>query len=221
VVALPTDTPAPTPTLPPPPADPFDLFNPYVFVDTSDGTVLEKSDQVELDGKAPNEALLTVSSPPVISGTNILPVVTLGYTDTVASIEVLAYDAPTQKWQVKYQTPAPGVPGRAAPLPASAQGHNPLKMDPPLPVLQLRTETTPTVGSSVPVINLRLYGWKDGTAHPLPMRPAGAASDQDALFVGSDAQLIDVDGDGRAEVVVENGTATTIWKWDGARFVPR
>ena len=41
------------------------------------------------------------------------------------------------------------------------------------------------------------------------------------VTAAGNVQLIDIDDDGRAEVVVDDAGKTTIWKWDGTRFVPR
>jgi hypothetical protein len=160
--------------------------------------------------------------PPVFTGTNTAPFATLLYTDTLSGLAVVQYDASAAQWKLIAQTDTHAAPGVAAPLPAAAQGRNLLHTEPPLPVLQLRTALTPTVGSSVPVIALHLFGWQDGKATPLHMRPAGATSDVDAVFTGAvDAQLLDMDNDGGAEVIVDDAGKTTIWKWDGARFAPR
>ncbi|HUS16791.1 MAG TPA: hypothetical protein VM536_17485 [Chloroflexia bacterium] len=211
-----------TPGSTPAPIDPYSVYSPLALIDVSAGVVVVKSDLINLDGTDPKEALLTVSAPPTVSATGAVPLVTLPYTNTRSALAVAGYDAAAQKWQVLNRLPGQGVAGRAAPLPAAAQGGNPLGATPPLPVIQLRTETTPTLASGVPTINLHLYTWRDGALHPLAMRRAGAATDEDAVFTGAaDAQLLDVDGDGRAEVLVDAADKTTIWQWDGTRFVPR
>ena len=52
--------------------------------------------------------------------------------------------------------------------------------------------------------------------------PPGTNSSSNAVFTGAvDAQLLDIDNDGVAEVLVDDAGKTTIWKWDGARFAPR
>jgi len=216
-VPAPAETPGPSPT-----PDIYRQLSPLNYVAVDSGQVLVKEDLIDLDGKEPKEALLTISGMPIISGANVLPPASLPYTATLSGLQVLSYDAGSSQWQVKWRSSNQGLPGRAAPLPAGAQGQNLLAMDPPLPILQLRTETTPTVGSALPAITLRLYGWQNGTAHPLPMRPAGATADEDAVFTAAaNVELIDIDQDKRAEVVADDGVKTTIWKWDGARFVPR
>ncbi|HMA33958.1 MAG TPA: hypothetical protein VKY74_05695 [Chloroflexia bacterium] len=223
----PSPTPAgagatPSPTANPTPSDPYSLLDPLSFFDPSTGVELVKADLVDLDGQEPKKVLLTINAPPLISGTNVVPLANLSYTNTMATLAVLGYDTTAHKWQILNHTPDPGIPGRAAPLPASSQGQNLLRMNPALPILQLRTATTPTLGSGVPSITLSLYSWQDGTIRPLHKRPAGAAADEDARFTGAaDVQLVDIDNDGRAEVVVDDGKATTIWKWDGTRFIPR
>jgi hypothetical protein len=218
-----TAAPAPAETAGPSPTpDIYRQLSPLNYVAVNSGQVLVKEDLIDLDGKEPKEALLTISGTPIISGANTLPAANLPYTATLSGLQVLAYDAGAGQWQVKWRSSNQGLPGRAAPLPTSAQGQNLLAMDPPLPVLQLRTETTPTVGSTLPTITLRLYGWQNGTAQPLHMRPAGAGADEDAVFsAAANVELIDIDQDRRAEVVADDGVKTTIWKWDGARFVPR
>jgi hypothetical protein len=214
--------PAQTPSGAGTPADPYSVFDPLDFVSGQTEAVLVKADLLNLDGHEPKDALLTVSSVPGISSTNRIPFASLPVTATRSALAVVAFDTVSQTWKIRFHTPDPGVPGRAVALPGSVQGQNLLRTDPPTPILQLRTETTPTLGSALPVVNLYLYAWKNGTAQPLLMRPAGATADQAAVFQSNaDVQLIDIDNDGRAEVVVDDMTKTTIWKWDGTRFVPR
>jgi hypothetical protein len=211
-----------TPAATPAPIDPYSVYNPLALIDASSGVVVVKSDLVNLDGSDPKEALLTVSAPPAVSGTGAVPLVTLPYTNTRSALAVARYDPAGQAWHIINRLPGTGVAGRAAPLPASAQGGNPLGASPALPVIQLRTETTPTLGSGLPAINLHLYTWREGALQALPLRRAGATSDEDAVFTGAaGAQLLDLDGDGRAEVLVDDADKTTIWQWDGTRFVPR
>lgn len=211
---------AATPTSGPPP-DPYQLLDPLSGIDVTTGAVLVKEDLVDLDGQEPKRALLTISVPPVITDTTAPPLAHLPLTGTISGLTILAYSPVSQTWKLSYRTPAPGVPGRAMPLPAAAQGRNLLGTNPPTPILQLRTETA-TPGSTLPSVSLRLYAWRGGTVQPIPMRRPGAAADEDAVFTGAaDVQVVDLDNDGRAEVVVDEGTKTTIWKWDGARFVPR
>ncbi len=218
-----TPGPAGTPTrIPLTVADAYNLFDPLIFLADQGNAVLVKQDFVDLDGREPKEALLTVSSVPGITSTQQVPFATLPFTGTRSALAVAAFDVVSATWKIQYRTPGSGVPGRASPLPTSMQGANLLNTSPPTPILQLRTEITPTAGTTLPGVALRLYAWRNGTAAPLTMRPAGATSDQPAEFEGqSDVQLIDIDHDGRAEVVVDDATRTTIWKWDGTRFVPR
>jgi hypothetical protein len=150
-----------------------------------------------------------------------LPPAQLSLTDTHAALLVVGWDSTKNNWHILYQTPENAVPGRAVVLPAAAQGRNLLGASPALPVLQLRTESAAPATPSQITVTLRLYAWKDGTVKPLTMQPAGAAAG-DAVFSGSgDVRLLDIDNDGRAEVIVDDGAKTQIWKWDGNNFVPR
>jgi hypothetical protein len=215
-------TAAPAPTATSGPLDPYSLLDPLAFLSGQSNAILIKQDFVDLDGHDPPEVLLTVSSVPGITSTEQVPFATLPVTATRSSLAVAAFSAVSQTWTITAHIADPGVPGQAVPLPRELQGQNLLGTNPPTPILQLRTETTATVGSSLPSTTLYLYAWKDGAMHPLPMRPSGATADQDAVFTATaNVQLIDIDNDGRAEVVVDDGAKTTVWKWDGTRFVPR
>ncbi len=206
---------------PTPPANPLDVFNPLNYSNPSAGTVIVTSDLLDLAGKAPPDALITVNVPPVFTATDYLPPANLSLTATHAVLLVVGWDAAAVQWRVRYHTPDPGVPGRAVPLPTGVQGRNLLGTTPPTPILQLRTESAPPLGSSVPAVTLHLYRRQGDSVQPLAMRAAGATTDSEAVFTGSNVQLLDLDNDGRAEVVVDDGAQTRIWKWDGSRFVPR
>ncbi len=210
------------PLVPTPPANPLDVFNPLNFSNPNAGTEIVKTDLLDLDGKAPLDALITVNVPPVLTTTDYISPANLSLTDTHAALLVAGWDAVAVQWHLRYHTPDPGVPGRAVPLPSGVQGRNWLGTTPPTPILQLRTESAPAAGGSLPTTTLYLYRWQGNTVQPLPMRAAGATADSDAVFSGSgDVQLLDLDNDGHAEVVVDDGAQTHVWKWDGNRFVPR
>ncbi len=223
-VALPTVTLTQTlvPVVSTPPANPLDVFYPLNYSNPAAGTVIVKSDLLDLDGKAPLDALITVNVPPVFTATDYVPPANLSLTDTHAALLVVGWDAAAVQWQVRYHTPDPGVPGRAVPLPTGMQGRNLLGTTPPTPILQLRTESAPPAGGSLPLVTLYLYRWQNNTVQPLSMRAAGATADSDAVFSGNgDVQLMDLDNDGHAAVVVDDGAQTHVWKWDGNHFVPR
>ena len=210
------------PLVPTPPANPLDVFNPLNYSNPNAGTVIVKSDLLDLDGKAPLDAVITVNVPPVFTATDYIPPANLSLTDTHAALLVVGWDAVAVQWQVRYHTPDPGVPGRAVPLPTGVQGRNLLGTTPPTPILQLRTESAPPPGGSLPLVTLYLYRWQGNTVQPLSMRAADATADSPAVFSGSgDVQLMDLDNEGRAGVVVDDGAQTHVWKWDGNRFVPR
>ncbi len=214
-----TVTPGPAPTAP---IDPYGLLDSLSFLSGQSNAVLIKQDLIDLDGQEPQEVLLTVSSVPGITSTQQVPFATLPFTGTRSSLAVAAFDPGEKLWKIRAHLADPGVPGQAVPLPRAVQGQNLLHTDPPTPILQMRIALTATQGSALPGAMLYLYAWKDGALKPLPMRPLGATADQDAVFqAAGNVQLIDIDDDGRAEVVVDDAGKTTIWKWDGTRFVPR
>ena len=127
-VPTPVGTPGPSPT-----PDIYRQLSPLNYVAVDSGQVLVKEDLIDLDGKEPKEALLTISGTPIISGANVLPPANLPYTATLSGLQVLAYDAGSSQWQVKWRSSDKGLPGRAAPLPTGVQGQNLLAMNPPLP----------------------------------------------------------------------------------------
>ena len=98
----------------------------------SNGSVLVKEDLIDLDGKEPKEALLTISVPPVFTATNTAPFATLLYTDTLSGLAIVQYDATAAQWKLVARPTR--TPRRASRRPCRRRaGPDLLHMQPPLP----------------------------------------------------------------------------------------
>ena len=197
-----TATPRPTPTGAAP-SDPTSLLNALGFFPLT--TTLVKRDPVNLEGDNTPEMLYTLSGPG-LTITN----------ETNSALAVINYDPKYREWNLEWF--GDPVDGTASPLPAAnrADGYNGgdlLRNG--SHVLALRTTTHDRRA------HLYLYQWDTSKHQTVPLKmagPNGAATN--ARFDGDlDVNLVDVNGDGVYEVVIDNLNGVQTWKWDGSKYV--
>jgi hypothetical protein len=168
---------------------------------------LVKRDAIQMDGKGAPEVLFTVTVPTVITQ------------ETTSGINVASYDPVFREWNAIWRSDV--VSGTASPLPSAAPGQvdgfnggDLLRTG--APIMAVRSTTRD--GRA----HLYLWRWDSNkqTGERLKMAGAGGAETDAAFDADLDVNLVDLDGDGKYEVVADNVADVQVWKWDGARFAP-
>ncbi len=187
--------------------DPVSMLNVFQFFPPND--TLVSRDLLDLDGAGTGEVFFTISG-------SRFPITA----EVQSGLGVLSYDATYREWVPLWATPP--LTGTASPLPAAnrkeAGGYNGGNILGNVgPILAART--TSVDGRAY----LYLWRWDKAAKEGKPLKMAlDAGGEKDAVFSADlDANLADLDDDGVYEVVLDNLASVQIWRWDGARFVPR
>jgi hypothetical protein len=208
--ATPAGTPTPRPTPNGTAPDPFDLLN--VFGIAPAGNIVVKRDILPLDGKQPDNVLVT------LTGSHVEPSTSLTIENSSA-ISVMTYDPVYREWNITWQSDP--ISGTARPLPASNQfggtnGGDLLRDG--SSILMLRTTTIDGAAH----LALFRYERNSHKATPLKMVPDLGLAEKNAVFDADlDVTVADLDDDGVYEVVADNVSGVKTWRWDGSKYVPR